>query len=86
MTDPAPRRPPVWTGYASKGFELAAAVAGMALFGYWIGGFYDQALVGVAIGGILGIVGGMYNLIRQSLAASRRAEAKRDDPKVNPKV
>lgn len=86
MGDPAPRRPPVWAGYASKGFELAAAVAGMGLFGYWIGGHYGNALVGLAVGGILGIVGGMYNLIRQSLAASRRAEAQRHNPKVRTKV
>jgi Putative F0F1-ATPase subunit Ca2+/Mg2+ transporter len=80
MSDPAEQRS-LLASYASKGFELAASVAGMALFGYWIGGHYGKALVGVAVGGILGIVGGMYNLVRQSLVASRRAEAKRGNPK-----
>ena len=59
------------------GFELVAAVLGFSLVGYWLGGKYGDVLVGTAIGAVLGIVGGMYNLIRQSLAGSRQAEANR---------
>ncbi len=64
-------------GAYGRGFEFVAAVIGMAAFGYWIGGTWDRALHGLAIGGILGIVGGMYNLLRQGLGATRRAEANR---------
>ncbi len=68
--------PMYWMRYSSKGFELAAAVLGMGLFGYWLGGLKDRALLGLAIGAVLGIVGGMYNLVRQSWIASRQADAK----------
>lgn len=61
----------------ASGFELVAAVAGFSLVGYWLGGKYDEPLIGTAIGAVLGIAGGMYNLIRQSLVGSRRAEAHR---------
>lgn len=58
---------------AGIGFELAAAVAGFVLFGYWIGKYFDQAELGIVIGAVLGLIGGMYNLIRVTLAASRGA-------------
>ena len=61
----------------SKGFELVASVLGFSLVGYWLGGKYGDVLVGTAIGAVLGIVGGMYNLIRLSLAANRRAQKPR---------
>jgi Putative F0F1-ATPase subunit Ca2+/Mg2+ transporter len=61
----------------SSGFELAAAVLGFALVGRWLGGKFDSALLGTAIGGILGIVGGMYNLIRQALVDFRQAATHR---------
>ncbi|MCZ6507339.1 MAG: AtpZ/AtpI family protein [Acidobacteria bacterium] len=73
------KRPAEWGGYASKGFELVAAILGFALVGYWLGGKYGDQLLGTAIGAVLGIVGGMYNLIRLSLAASRRAQATREN-------
>lgn len=53
------------------GFELAAAVAGFTLAGYWWDRHFGTAPWGVLIGVVLGLVGGMYNLIRQSLLASR---------------
>jgi F0F1-type ATP synthase assembly protein I len=52
------------------GFEFAAAVAGFAFIGYWIGNHYGRAETGILIGAILGLIGGMYNLIRATLAAS----------------
>lgn len=52
------------------GFEFAAAVGGFALFGYWIGKHYGEPQLGVLIGAVLGIVGGMYNLIRATTAVS----------------
>ena len=72
-----PKRPPSWGAYAGKGFELVAAILGFSLVGYWLGGKYGDAQIGTAIGAVLGIVGGMYNLVRQGLAGSRQASANR---------
>ncbi len=55
---------------AGIGFELAAAVGGFVLLGYWIGNYYDRAELGIVIGAVLGLIGGMYNLIRATMAAS----------------
>lgn len=55
---------------AGIGFELAAAVGGFVLLGYWIGKYFDQAEMGIVIGAVLGLIGGMYNLIRATMAAS----------------
>ena len=66
------------TRLSGLGVEFAAAVAGFALFGDWIGKFYGDPKLGILIGAVLGIVGGMYNLIRASIAASGgAAEQKR---------
>jgi len=55
------------------GFELVGAVAGFTLVGYWADRHYRTYPWGVLIGVALGLIGGMYNLIRESLAASRDA-------------
>ena len=57
------------------GFELVGAVAGFTLVGFWIDRHYRTYPWGVLIGLALGLVGGMYNLIRGSLAASREARS-----------
>lgn len=62
-----------WVRFSGMGMEFAAAVAGFALVGYWIDSHYDSSPKGVLVGSLLGIVGGGYNLVRQSLAASREA-------------
>jgi F0F1-type ATP synthase assembly protein I len=49
------------------GFELSASVAGFALLGLWIDRRYDTGPWGVLIGSLLGVTGGLYNLIRTSL-------------------
>ena len=54
------------------GFELVGAVAGFTLVGYWVDRHYRTYPWGVLIGLALGLIGGMYNLIRESLAASRQ--------------
>jgi F0F1-type ATP synthase assembly protein I len=56
------------------GLELAAAVAGFTLAGAWIDRRYGSQPWGVVIGVILGMVGGLYNLVKQSLQASREAQ------------
>lgn len=53
------------------GIELAAAVAGFTFAGYWWDRYFGTRPWGALIGALLGLVGGMYNLIRQSLTAVR---------------
>ena len=62
-----------WVRLASSGFELAAAVGGFALVGHLIDRARGSHPKGLLIGAVLGLVGGMYNLIKASLAANRQA-------------
>ncbi|HEX3527455.1 MAG TPA: AtpZ/AtpI family protein [Thermoanaerobaculia bacterium] len=62
-----------WTKLSGIGIELAAAVAGFTLAGYWWDRHFHTGPWGLLIGLALGLVGGTYNLIRQSLNASREA-------------
>lgn len=64
---------PQWMRLSGIGFELVGAVAGFTLVGYWVDRHFGSAPWGVLIGAILGLVGGMYNLIREALVASREA-------------
>lgn len=58
---------------AGLGFELAAAIVGLAAFGWWIGRYFGSPDSGLLIGASLGIVGGLYNLVRASLKYSRES-------------
>lgn len=66
-----------WTRLSSIGFELVAAVAVFILVGYWWDRHFETQPWGLIVGAALGLIGGMYNLIRQSLLASREADKKR---------
>ena len=72
MTD---RRYPGWVRYSGVGLELAGAVAGLALIGYWIDGRFGTGPWGIVVGVVIGLVGGLYNLVKESLAAVREAQA-----------
>lgn len=52
--------------FLGLGTEFAAAVAGLSLFGWWLGGRFGGRgdVWGLLIGFALGFAGGMYNLIR----------------------
>jgi F0F1-type ATP synthase assembly protein I len=73
----AERRFPGWVRYSGVGLELAGAIGGFFLVGYWIDGHYGTRPWGMLGGVVIGMVGGLYNLIRESLEAVR--EAKADD-------
>lgn len=62
-----------WVRLSSIGFELVGAVAGFTLLGYWVDRRWGTDPWGLLAGIGLGLIGGMYNLIRQSLLASRDA-------------
>ena len=79
MTDD--RRFPGWVRYSGVGLELAGATAGLAFVGYWIDGKYGTAPWGILGGVLIGIVGGLYNMIRESLKAVRDAKIDDDDAK-----
>ncbi len=66
---------PGWVRYSGVGLELAGATAGLALVGYWIDGKFGTKPWGILIGVVIGIVGGLYNLVRESLAGMREASA-----------
>ena len=69
----ADARFPGWVRHSGVGLELAGALAGFALLGYWIDRRYGTEPWGLVIGVILGLVGGLYNLVRESLQAVREA-------------
>jgi ATP synthase protein I len=51
------------------GFDLAAAVLGFSLVGYWIDRHYGSSPWGLLVCAVLGVIGGLYNLIRDSRKA-----------------
>ena len=62
-----------WVRYAGMGLDFAAAVGGFTLIGYLIDRHWQMYPKATLTGAILGMVGGMYNLIKASLAANREA-------------
>ena len=60
---------PSWLRFSGIGFEFVAAIAGFALVGYWVDRHWNIRPWGLVIGAVLGLIGGMYNLIRESLGA-----------------
>ena len=66
--------------YAGMGVELGGAIIGFTLVGLWIDHRYGTQPKGVMIGAVLGIVGGMYNFIRQAVLLTKAQQPrKRDD-------
>ena len=83
----ADRRFPSWVRSSGVGLEMAGALGGFAFIGYWIDHRFGTAPWGILGGVLIGLVGGLYNLVRESLAAVRegktedqQAAADRDGP------
>ena len=55
--------------FAGLGVEFAAAVAGLTLLGYWFDRHFGTRPWALLIGAALGLIGGMYNLLRETLTA-----------------
>ena len=56
------------------GLEFAGAVAGFTLIGYWVDRHYATGPWGVVVGAALGLTGGLYNLVKESLQAVHDAQ------------
>ena len=69
MTDQEPpkRAPGGTMRLAGAGVELAATLTGACLLGYWIDRRFDSSPWGLLICAAIGIVGGLYNMIRRSV-------------------
>ena len=61
-------------GLAGLGMELAASVIGLTFLGLWLDRRWDTAPWALVVCATIGFVGGMYNLIRSALKATREAE------------
>jgi ATP synthase protein I len=72
-----------WIRYSGIGIEMAGATAGFALIGYWLDGRFGTSPWGLLIGLFVGLVGGLFNLVRQSLDAVR--DAGREDAETEKK-
>jgi len=68
------RNGPNWVRWSGIGVEVVGAVIGLTFVGYCIDDRYGCRPWGVLIGAGLGLIGGMYNLIRESLAAVKESE------------
>lgn len=84
MPDPK-RVQPSGLRFAGVGFEFVAAVCGFAAVGYWIDHHYGSKPWGLVIGAGLGVVGGTYNLLRETAGAfgrpsKRKTKMDRDRP------
>lgn len=56
---------------AGIGLELAGAVGAMALLGYLVDRWLGTGPWGVVVGAMLGVAGGLYNLIKRALKENR---------------
>lgn len=74
-SDARSAKPPSLWQYSSMGLELAGAIVGLTLLGYWADRHFGTTPRWLLVGAGLGIVGGFYNFIREALELSRRQEA-----------
>jgi F0F1-type ATP synthase assembly protein I len=65
------RKEPGWVAYATYGFEVAAGVGLGVVVGMWLDRRYHWTPWGMVIGAAVGIIAGMYAMIRDALRANR---------------
>jgi F0F1-type ATP synthase assembly protein I len=75
----ADKRFPEWVRHSGVGLELAGAVAAFTLVGIWIDRHFGSSPWGLVGGLLLGIVGGLYNFVREALQATREAQTEDRD-------
>lgn len=69
---------PTWRTYAGMGTEFAGGLCGLTLLGVWIDRSYATGAKATLICASLGLVGGLYNFIRQAMRLT--AETSRKSP------
>ncbi len=72
--DHEPPNPPnrrLLVRYGGLGAELAFSIVGLTLLGLWIDHHFGTGRTATLIGALLGIVGGLYNFLRQALEMTR---------------
>ena len=73
------KRFPGWVRHSGVGLELAGAMAGLALIGYWVDGRFGTTPWGIIGGVVIGLAGGLYNMVSESLQAVKEAKTEDDD-------
>lgn len=68
-----------WKKLSGLGIELAGAVGGFALLGYLWDRHFGSTPWGFVIASGLGIIGGLYNVVRKTLQASKAAAETKGD-------
>lgn len=66
---------------SSMGVELAAAVLGGCALGYVVDRHFNTGHWGLIVGALVGIVGGLYNMVRKALLESLGVRAKTPQPR-----
>lgn len=87
MSPSEPQREPQtpWTRLAGMGFEFGASLAGFMLLGWWVDYHWRiEGHWGLLIGTLVGLIGGTYNFIRESLLAIRQANRQGRQPQSRP--
>jgi len=69
MSDPKPLKPPPagLMRLAGMGVELAGTILVGCLLGYWIDRRFGTGPWGLVVCACIGVVGGLYNMIRQAV-------------------
>jgi len=61
-----------WLRLAGLGMELTGAVFGGVVLGWWIDRQLGSSPKATLTGGLVGIVGGLYNLLKTALRSGRK--------------
>ncbi len=68
---PSQSNPRLLVRYGGLGVELAGAIIGLTLLGLWIDHHFGTGRTATLVGAAIGIVGGLYNFLRQALELSK---------------